>query len=182
MRRTTPDLTGSRKAVHRNVSIVLMTLTVLYVLWTNYVMFVGGNLPLTPIDLGDGSTGGGLAMLFVGDLIIVLLVWLFVDNLVLNLVYKVLLTGQSRSGQTVLPEPQPSAQQQGQQGWQQGGWQQPAPQQFGPPQSAAQQPGPSTPSRQGEPYPPSGGGEGRLVGPGSSGWGPPDPNSEQRPR
>src|SRR4051794_28057867 len=83
MRRTTPDLTGPRKTVYHVVSIGLMTLTVLYVLWTTYVVFVGGNLPLTGIDLGEGSTGGGLAMLFVGDLFIVLLVWLILDQLLL---------------------------------------------------------------------------------------------------
>ena len=137
MRRTTPDLTGSRKTIYHSVSIGLMTLTVLYVVWTNYVIFVGGNLPLTGIDLGDGSTGAGLAMLFIGDLIIVLAVWLLLDQLLLNLVYMALLPAQRRADGSA-PQaaqgqnpPQNAWQGQPQQGWQgqpPQGWQ-PDPQQ-----------------------------------------------------
>ncbi len=199
MRRTTPDLTGSRKTVYHAVSVGLMTLTILYVLWTNYVMFVGGNLPLTNIHLSDGSTGGGLAMLLIGDLIIVLLVWLLLDGVLLNLLYMVLVKGQPRSaeperqnawqggpsqaawpqGQPQNPPPYPPGQWQGQppQGnWQgqppQGNWQGQPPQGWGPP------PPPAPPAPSG-PYPPSGEEAGRLVGPGTSGRQSPGSSNDQ---
>lgn len=109
MRRTTPDLVGSRATVYRGASAVLLGLTVGYVLWTNYVVFVGGNLPLTPISLGEGSTGAGLFMLPVGDLIAVLALWFLIDGLLLNALHAVLRVGQ-RSYATLPSGGRPAAQ------------------------------------------------------------------------
>src|SRR3954468_11290795 len=174
MRRTTPDLTGPRKTVYHVVSIGLMTLTVLYVLWTTYVVFVGGNLPLTGIDLGEGSTGGGLAMLFIGDLIIVLLVWLILDQLLLNLLYMALLAGQQRSAQPVPPNAWQGQNPPPQNAWQgqpnQNAWPQGQPQQ-GQPQQGGWQPGPQQ-GWQGQPQ------QGQ---PQQGGWPPAPPSSPPPP-
>lgn len=117
MRRTTPDLVGSRKTIYKYVSVGLLVLTIGYVLWTNYIVFVGGNLPLTPISLGTGSTGAGLTMMLVGDLILVLLIWFVLDGLLLNLLHLVLRAGNPRESSTVPQgqqqwQPQPAQQQQ----------------------------------------------------------------------
>jgi hypothetical protein len=153
MRRTTPDLVGQRKTIYSAVSIGLLALSVLYVLWANYVVFVGGNLPLTSISLGEGSTGAGLTMLFIGDLIAIMVLWFVVDGTLLNLLHMVLRTG-GRSRRTIVPaqgtrEQAPTPQEgsaahpqgapaQAQQGWQQ---QQPAAQQQQPAQPSWQWPG-----------------------------------------
>jgi hypothetical protein len=120
MRRTTPDLVGSRKRIYRDVSIVLMALTIAYVLWTNYVIFVGGNLPLTSISLGNGSTAAGLTMLFVGDLIVVIAVWFLVDGVILNLVHMILRAGNPK--EPVTPTLQDQQQGQQTQQWQPQAW------------------------------------------------------------
>src|SRR3954451_1099536 len=91
MRRTTPDLVGRRKKVFDRISVGLLVLTVLYVLWTNYVVFVGGNLPLTSISLGQGSTGAGFVMLPVGALLFTLVIWFVLDGIILNLLHAFLL-------------------------------------------------------------------------------------------
>jgi hypothetical protein len=132
MRRTTPDLVGQRKTIYSAVSIGLLALSVLYVLWTNYVVFVGGNLPLTSISLGEGSTGAGLTMLFIGDLIAIMLLWFLVDGTLLNLLHMALRAGKPKSRPAVptqaapgqaqpqwQPQPnQPGQPTQGPQGWQ----------------------------------------------------------------
>src|SRR4051794_28149066 len=102
MRRTTPDLVGRRKKVFDRISIGLLVLTVLYVLWANYVVFVGGNLPLTSISLGQGSTGAGLTMLFIGDFIAVLAIWFVIDGVLLTLLHMVLRRGKPNT-QTPIP-------------------------------------------------------------------------------
>jgi hypothetical protein len=111
MRRTTPDLVGRRQSTYLTASRVLLGLTVLYVLWTNYVVFVGGNLPLTPIDLGGGSTGAGLFMLAVGDLIAVLVIWFVIDAALLNVLHLVLRRGSG--SRRPIPVPNQNAQQVG---------------------------------------------------------------------
>jgi hypothetical protein len=125
MRRTTPDLVGQRKTIYSAVSIGLLALSVLYVLWTNYVVFVGGNLPLTSISLGEGSTGAGLTMLFIGDLIAIMLLWFLVDGTLLNLLHMALRAGNPKSRPTVpaqaaagAAQPQWQPGQPGQPGWQ----------------------------------------------------------------
>jgi hypothetical protein len=98
MRRTAPDLTGRRKRIYETSSTVLLVLSIGYALWTNYVVFVGGNLPLTPIHLvTEGSYGAGLFMLLIGDLILVLVLWFLLDGLLLNLLYLVLLPAERRA-------------------------------------------------------------------------------------
>lgn len=194
MRRTTPDLTGQRKTVFRTISAVLLGLTVLYALWTNYVAFFGGNLPLTPIDLGEGSVGFGLTMLVIGDLMLVLVLWVVVDAVLLNLLHMVLLAGQRPSRPSSSPSQgttsgQPAAWQQpptqGQQSWQQPQWQgqQPPGQQSWQGQPAQGQQSWQGQQWQGQPsqgqqsWPgqqPSGSGDATLVGQGSPNWSPPD--------
>jgi hypothetical protein len=133
MRRTTPDLVGTRKTIYSYVSIGLLALTIAYVLWANYIVFVGGNLPLTSISLGDGSTGAGLTMLFVGDLIAVIVLWFVVDAVLLSLLHMVLRAGNPAAPTTVAP--------QGQQQWEAQQWQQPGQPQQWQPQQQWQQPG-----------------------------------------
>lgn len=188
MRRTTPDLTGQRKTIYRTASAVLLGLTVLYALWTNYVAFVGGNLPLTPIDLGEGSTGFGLVMLAIGDLILVLVLWVVVDAVLLNLLHMVLLAGQRPTRSSSIPAQNGRSAGPAQQPWQQPGqplaWQQGQPQQ-GQPQQGQGQPGQGQPW-QGQPQQPwQGGGPSAsagptLVGQGSPGWSPGPPNNPPR--
>jgi hypothetical protein len=109
MRRTTPDLVGQRKKTYDAVSIGLLALSIIYAVWTNYVVFVGGNLPLTSIHLSDGSFGAGLAMLAVGDLALVLVLWFVVANVLLNLLHMILLARQrTRTPSTAQPAPQPT--------------------------------------------------------------------------
>jgi hypothetical protein len=103
MRRTTPDLVGRRQTVYVTTSRVLLGLTILYVLWTNYVIFVGGNLPLTSIDLGAGSAGAGTVMLAVGDLTAVLVLWFVLDAALLNLLHLVLRHGHGRRRPVPVP-------------------------------------------------------------------------------
>jgi hypothetical protein len=105
MRRTTPDLVGRRQTVYVTTSRVLLGLTILYVLWTNYVVFVGGNLPLTSIDLGAGSAGAGTVMLAVGDLTAVLVLWFVLDAALLNLLHFVLRHGHGRRRPVPVPVP-----------------------------------------------------------------------------
>src|SRR4051794_20043718 len=133
MRRTTPDLVGQQKQIYRGVSIALLVLSIGYVLWTNYVVFVGGNLPLTSIHLSDGSTGGGLMMLLIGDLALLLVIWFVIDGVILNLLHVVLLKGAPRNRRTASAAPnQPPASWQGQP-------QQGQPQQWQPQQGQPQQ-------------------------------------------
>jgi hypothetical protein len=104
MRRTTPDLVGSRARIYKNASVALLVLTVLYVLWANYVIFVGGNLPLTPISLGEGSVGFGLFMLVIGDLLAVGLLWFLLDGVLLGLLHSVLAVGGPRNAKRGKPQ------------------------------------------------------------------------------
>jgi hypothetical protein len=98
MRRTTPDLVGQQKKIYNGVSVGLMALSLVYVVWTNYVVFNGGNLPLTAISLGTGSVGAGLVMLPFGDLILLMIIWFVIDGVLLNLLHMVLRTGNVRRG------------------------------------------------------------------------------------
>jgi hypothetical protein len=184
MRRTTPDLSGSRQRVYRDVSIGLLTVTIAYVLWANYVVFVGGNLPLTPISLGGGSVGAGLFMLFIGDLILVIAAWFLIDGVLLNVVHMLLQAGSRQRSTTI--EPQPPAGQPQQQGQQWQGQGQPQPWQ-GQPQQWQGQPqqwqGQQWESQQWQPQPGSappaappaganGSSQATLTAP-PSGWSPP---------
>jgi hypothetical protein len=176
MRRTTPDLTGSRKTVYTYVSIGLLALSIAYVLWANYVVFVGGNLPLTHISLGTGSTAGGLVMLFIGDLVVVLALWFLVDGVLLTLLNMVLRTGSSRATASAPPQEQQQWQQpqqpqqwqpQAQQQWQPQPQAQPQAQQQWQPQAQAQQAWPSSPPPTAPPAPAprDGSAQGTLVAP-----------------
>ena len=51
-----------------------------YLLWANYIVFTGGNAPLTPWHLSDASTGAGTFMLFIGDWLLLLLFQLTVNG------------------------------------------------------------------------------------------------------
>jgi hypothetical protein len=65
------------------VTAVRTTLTILaigYILWTNFVIFNGGNLPLTSMHISDGSAGAGTFMLFIGNWLALLLFQLLVNS------------------------------------------------------------------------------------------------------
>lgn len=192
MRRTTPDLVGQRKTIYQAVSAALLALTIGYVLWTNYVFFVGGNLPLTSISLGGGSTGAGLTMLFIGDLAAVMLLWFLLDGVVLNLLHMVLRAGGRNHRITVQTpgqfqppqpdQPQPPQSQPGHpQNQPQNQWQS----QPGQPQNQWQSQNPWQPQNQGQPSgppPPTGPGAGSsaqatLLRPDGTAWPPPPPGA-----
>lgn len=73
-----PALPPKRAATVATVRTGLTILAVGYILCTNYVIFTGGNAPLTPWHLSDGSTGAGAFMLFIGDWLVLLLFQLVV--------------------------------------------------------------------------------------------------------
>jgi hypothetical protein len=174
MRRTTPDLVGQRKKIYNGVSVGLMALSLVYVLWTNYVVFYGGNLPLTPISLGAGSVGAGLVMLPFGDLILLMIIWFVIDGVLLNLLHMVLRTGNVRRGGRRTRPAKRFAASRRKQSQQNPGQQNPGQQNPGQPQDSERPAGaPNPASSSGQPAD-----RGALVGQGGPSWSPP---SDQPP-
>lgn len=74
----------------------LLVVEFIYVLWVNYVAFVGGNWPLTPFHFTDGSPGKGAAMLVAGDWVLLLLLFFIVNPVIMGGVHLVLRQGSER--------------------------------------------------------------------------------------
>jgi hypothetical protein len=75
-----PKLPARRARVVTAVHATLTLLALGYLLWANYVIFTGGNAPLTPWHLSDGDTGTGAFMLFIGDWLSLLVFQLCVNG------------------------------------------------------------------------------------------------------
>jgi hypothetical protein len=68
-----PPLPPERARTVRAIHTVLTILAVAYLLCANYVIFTGGNAPLTNWPLSDGSNRLGTFMFFLGDWVTLLL-------------------------------------------------------------------------------------------------------------
>ncbi len=75
-----PKLPAPRARVVTAVHTTLTLLALGYVLWANYVLFTGGNAPLTAWHLSDGDTGTGTFMLFISDWLSLLAFQLFLNR------------------------------------------------------------------------------------------------------
>jgi hypothetical protein len=83
------------------------TLTILgvgYILWTNFVIFTGGNAPLTPWHLSNGNAGAGTFMLFLGNWLVLLAFQLLVNGPI-----EYLLTGLLQPRHRMWTSPAPPA-------------------------------------------------------------------------
>jgi hypothetical protein len=68
-----PPLPPQRAAIVNGVHTVLTILAVAYLLRANYVIFTGGNAPLTHWQLSEGSNRLGTFMFFLGNWVVLLL-------------------------------------------------------------------------------------------------------------
>lgn len=90
------ELDPGRAHLAARIASGLLVVDLLYVLWINYVAFVGGNWPLTPFHFSSGSPGQGTAMLAVGDWLLLLLLFFVVNPVIMAGVHLVLRRGSRR--------------------------------------------------------------------------------------
>lgn len=90
------ELDPGRARTAGRIASVLLVLDLLYVLWVNYVAFVGGNWPLTPFHFTNGSPGKGAAMLAVGDWVLLFVLFFVVNPVVMAGVHLVQRQGTRR--------------------------------------------------------------------------------------